>query len=119
MSHDFQKIDQRIANYNDPEALITATFTQLEKDAAMIGLRLDLNDGETFDQHLDSCRGWLKEVVGNQPDALSGLFYRVDIPQLEATKVISGGLTESAIEALLVLILRREFSKVILRRGYS
>ena len=116
---DFMSIDSRIQKYSNPEELIQATFIQLEKDARMVGLPIDFIDKVDLQQKIDHVQHWIRRVINEEPNALSSLFYRIDLDQNLATSILSESSDYQGVVRLVRLVLKREFSKVILRRELS
>ena len=112
-------IDSRIQKYSNPEEIIQATFIQLEKDARMVGLHIDFIGKVDLQQKIDHIQHWIRRVINDEPDALSGLFYRIDLDQNLATRILCESTDYQGVRRLVSLVLKREFSKVILRRELS
>ena len=94
--------------------LIIPLIRQINKDANLSGLDLDLAENLRPKQIVDQLYQIFQKLVTNNFDGLLNFLYRVDLSE-SVLKSIQQRMPEKITEHLTVLVLKREWQKVYFR----
>ena len=94
--------------------LIIPLIRQINKDANLSGLDLDLAENLLPKQIVDQLYQIFQKLVTNNFDGLLNFLYRVDLSE-SVLKSIQQRMPEKITEHLTVLVLKREWQKVYFR----
>lgn len=94
--------------------LIIPLIRQINKDANLSGLDLDLAENLRPKQIVDQLYQIFQKLVTNNFDGLLNFLYRVDLSE-PVLKSIQQRMPEKITEHLTVLVLKREWQKVYFR----
>ena len=95
----------------DRESLLPQLITQINKDARLSGLDLELDQKSASTQIVDALAGQIRNLLQNHFNAYLNFLYRVDIPEARMLVHEEQSMDEVVAHATLQ-VLSREWEKV-------
>ena len=107
LPEDIRNITQEVSR----EGLLVQLIEQLNKDARLIGLQLDLDTGMDVNALFTQLYQWITALLSRDPGKVVDLLYRIDIPE----NIFKNRLDAISVEEVVELLIRRTWQKVRFR----
>ncbi|HSH65049.1 MAG TPA: hypothetical protein VLB84_04435 [Bacteroidia bacterium] len=101
--------------------IIKDTASQVIKDFDMFGLEIKFsgNAYKAYDELFEQILPHLDKLITSNQHKFMGILYRIDVNEEQIKKAVSENQSESLLEIITDLVIKRELQKVVIRKQYS